>query len=181
MANSKTKEKTAAAKDSAVSEKVENGADAVITPKEIDMNQLISVYNGFNGKLVYKSSRTNEIFRWPEFGSEQEIELRELRNAKNTAKYFFENNWFMFNDEDRWVVDYLGVGRYYKFAINLDEFDSLFERPADEIVKTIAKLSNGQKNSLSYRARQLVADGTIDSRKVISALEGSLGIELIEK
>ncbi len=183
MANSNAKAKATATKDQVVAKSVADvvNTEAPIVPKEIDLNQLIPVYNGFNGKLIYKSSRTGEAFRWPEFGSEQEIELRELRNAKNTGKTYFENNWFMFNEEDKWVIDYLGVGRYYKYAINIDEFDEVFGKSADEIEKIVSKLSNGQKKSLSYRARQFVADGTIDSRKVIAALEKSLGVELIEK
>ena len=78
-----------------------------IIPKDIDASQFVTVRNGFQGKLVYVSKRTGETFIWEEFGSEQEMELRELRNAKNSYKTFFVNNWFMF-DED-WIVDYLGV------------------------------------------------------------------------
>lgn len=182
MANQKSKEKV-----HAVEATIENVSDNMkpeakpIVPKEIDMNQLIPVLNGFNGRLIYKSSRTGETFRWTEFGAEQEVELRELKNAKNTSRAFFENNWFMFDAEYKWVVDYLGVGRYYKNAIDIDEFDAVFSKPASEVEKIISKLSSGQKNSLAYRARQLVADGTIDSRKVITVLEDSLGVELIER
>lgn len=45
----------------------------------------------------------------------------------------------------------------------------------------MAKLSNGQKKSVAYRAKQLIADGVIDSNRKISALEKSLGVELIER
>jgi len=45
----------------------------------------------------------------------------------------------------------------------------------------IAGLSDGQRKSVSYRARQKVNDGEIDSRKTIAALEEALGIELEEK
>ena len=33
---------------------------------------------------------------------------------------------------------------------------------------------------MAYRAKQLIADGTIDSNKAIASLEKSLGIELVE-
>lgn len=176
---SKNVTETVDVNEAAVTETV--AEEKAITPKEIDMSQQIPVYNGFHGKLIYKSSRTGETFRWMEFGDEQDIELRELRNARNTGKAFFENNWFMFDDEYKWVIDYLGVGRYYKYAINIDEFDELFEKDPDDITEIISVMSSGQKNSLAYRARQLVADGTIDSRRVIAALETSLGVELIER
>lgn len=158
----------------------ENAAKPVV-PKDVDINQIITVVNGFQGKLVYKSPRTQETYRWEAFGDSQEIELRELRNAKSAAKKFFINNWFMFSDEDSWIIDYLGLNQYYKNALRLNEFDELFKKTAFEIEEIISKLSPGQKKSVAYRARQLMLEGEIDSNKVISALEKSLGIELIER
>lgn len=152
-----------------------------IIPKDVDPNTIVIVKNGFNGKLIYISPRTKERYVWDSFGDEQEMELRELRNAKSSAKKFFENNWFMFNKDDEWVVQYLGLSRYYKYAVKLDDFDEIFEKSIDEVVDIIGKMSKGQKRSLSYRARQLVIGGEIDSRKMITALENALGTEFIER
>ena len=101
-------------------------------------------------------------------------------STTNYKKYFI-NNWFMFDEEYAWVIDYLGMGQYYKYAVNIDSFDSIFEKTPSEIEKIVSKLSNGQKKSLSYRARQLIAEEKIDSNKAIAALERSLGVELIER
>ena len=149
--------------------------------KEIDPTQYITVLNGYQGKLTYKSKKTGELFKWNEFGSEQEMELRELRNAKNTYKKYFEKNWFMFGDEFAWVIDYLGVGQYYKNAISIDEFDTIFQKTPDELKKIIEGLSDGQKKAVAFRAKTLIADEVIDSNKVIRTLEEILGVELIER
>lgn len=150
-----------------------------IIPKDIDPNQIITVRNGFQGRLVYKSRRTGELFVWEEFGDEQDMELGELKNARNSNKKYFINNWFMFDDP--WIVDYIGMSKYYKFAISIQDFDKMFEKPADEIEKILLNLSDGQKRSVSYRARQLIADGAIDSNKTISTLERCLGVDLVER
>lgn len=150
-----------------------------LVPKHIDPNQIITVKNGFQGRLVYKSKRTGERFVWDEFGAEQDMELSELRNARNSNKKYFINNWFMFDEP--WVVDYLGMGKYYKFSISIEGFDALFEKSAAEIEKIISMLSAGQKESIAYRAKQLIATGGIDSNKTIAMLEKSLGKELIER
>ena len=97
-----------------------------IIPKDVDPSQYVTVRNGFQGKLIYRSKKTGEVFIWDEFGSEQEMELRELRNAKNSSKKFFINNWFMF-DED-WIIDYLGMRQYYKDALPIDHFDDIFKQ-----------------------------------------------------
>lgn len=150
-----------------------------IIPKDIDSSQYVIVRNGFQGKLIYKSRKTGETFVWDGFGTEQEMELRELRNAKNSYKKFFINNWFMF-DED-WIVDYLGVRQFYKNAIPIDDFDDIFTQKPAELKKTIAGLSDGQKRSVAYRAMELITKHEIDSLSVINALESALNIELIEK
>lgn len=155
--------------------------DRPIVPKDIDQSTLVYVRNGFQGKLIYISPRTGERFFWDEFGDEQSMELRELRNAKSSAKKFFENNWFMFDEDNEWVISYLGVENYYKNAIPLENFDDIFKLSPDKLKATIEKLSKGQKKSVAYRASQLVLNQEIDSLKTIAALEESLGIELIEK
>lgn len=171
MANTRTKQPEAVAEAQVTEQKA--------VPKEIDPHQYITVRNGFQGRLVYISKRTGEKFVWDSFGDEQDIELIELKNAKNSSKKFFTNNWFVF--EDGWVLDYLGVRQFYRNALSIDNFDSVFSQTPAEIKKTIGKLSAGQKRSLAYRAKQLIADGEIDSNKAISALEEALGVELIER
>lgn len=163
--------------------KTETPAEAPVKvkPQEVDLHQYIPVRNGFNGMLIYVSSRTGEVFRWDSFGDEQDIELLELRNAKNTGKEFFINNWFMFDEDYDWVLDYLGVRNYYRNAVNVEGFDKIFQKTPAEIKKVVKEMSDGQKKSLMYRSKDLIASGEIDSRKVIAALEEALGIDLIEK
>lgn len=179
MANSK-KNTSPAVENNTVEEK-ENTETRPIVPKEVDPNQIIIVRNGHQGRLIYESPRTHERFKWESFGDEQEMELREIRNAKSSAKKFFINNWFMFDEEYAWVIDYLGLKQYYKNAISLEDFDEIFQKKPDEIKNIVSKLSIGQKKSIAYRARHLIANEEIDSHKVISALEKALGVDLIEK
>lgn len=146
---------------------------------ELDPNSIITVKNGFQGTLVYKSKKTGERFIWETFGDEQDIELSELKSAKNSYKSFFINNWFLIDDPD--VIDYLGVGQYYDNALSFEEFESLFSQSPEEIEKKIASLSKGQKRSVALRARKLISEEAIDSNKVIATLEKSLSVELVER
>lgn len=150
-----------------------------IIPKDIDPSQYVYVRNGFHGKLTYKSRRTGEKCQWNEYGDEQEMELRELRSAKNTDKKFFINNWFMFDDE--WVLDYLGVRQYYKNAISIDKFDDIFTLPPAELKAKVLEMPKGLQKSVGYRAQELIRNKEIDSLKVVEALEEALGYDLIEK
>lgn len=142
---------------------------------------MIVVRNGFQGTLIYISPRTNEKYVWEKFGDELEIELRELRNIKNSTKAFYENNWFMFPEEYSWVVDYLGLNAYYKNALQIEDFDEIFNKSPEEVQKIVENLSAGQKKSLSYKARLMIAEDKIDSLKLIDVLEKSLGVALVER
>lgn len=174
-ARPKTKKKPAAVEP----ESAPVEAPKPIRVRDIDPDQYVTVRNGFQGRLIYRSPRTGEMFNWERFGDEQEMSLQELSKVKNSYKKFFINNWFMF-DED-WIVDYLGVKNYYKNAVPIDQFDELFTKSPEELTEILSKLSVGQKRSIAYRARQLIAENGIDSRAVILTLEEQLGVELIEK
>lgn len=150
-----------------------------IVAREIDLHQYVTVRNGFHGKLVYVSKKTGESYTWDEYGSEQEMELIELKDAKNTNKKMFINNWFMFDES--WIIDYLGLRQYYKNAISIEDFDNIFTKSPEELKAIIAEMPEGQRHSTAYRARALINDGVIDSRKVIATLEEALNTELIEK
>ena len=176
----RSRSKRTTATESIESKQVQQEAEKKpLVSKDIDPSQYVTVRNGFQGRLVYKSKRTGERFVWDSFGAEQDMELSELRNARNSNKKYFINNWFMFDEP--WIVDYLGMGKYYRFAISIQDFDKLFTKPASEIEKTIANLSDGQKQSVAYRAKQLISEGGIDSNRLIATLEKCLGIELIER
>ena len=174
-----TSTRSKASKPAAPKAPAEEVVERPLIAKDIDPNQSVTVRNGFQGMLIYKSKKTGERYIWQEFGDEQDMELSELKNARNSSKGFFEKNWFMFDEP--WIVDYLGVSKFYKHAVSIEDFDKLFELDPNELKKTIADMSEGQKRSLAYRARRLISEGEIDSRKVVAALEEALHTELIEK
>lgn len=193
MANETTQKSTSAKAPKAVHrdapepvEQAEGAAAAAEQPKakqsmrakDIDLTQFVTVRNGFQGKLIYISKKTGEVYEWDEFGAEQELELLELKNAKNSNKKFFINNWFMFDDP--WVIDFLGVREYYKNTIPIGEFDDICFKDAKELEAILHNMPDGQKRSVAYRARQLISDGAIDSLKAVAVLEKELGVELIE-
>lgn len=147
--------------------------------KAFDPDQIVTVRNGFQGRLVYISKKTGEKFIWDEFGDEQDMEFSELKSARSASKKYFSNNWFMFDDPE--VIEQLGMTQFYRYALKIEDFDSLFKKTPSEITSIVSKLSDGQKKSVAYRAKQKIMDEEIDSNKVISALEKSLGVELIER
>lgn len=147
--------------------------------KQLDPHTIVTVKNGFPGMLIYESSKTGEMFRWESLGDEQDMELQELKNARNASKAFYVNNWFCIDDPE--ILAYLGVAEYYKNALNLIDDDVLRSMQPDDIRGVVAQMSDGQKLALKYRVKQMIESGDIDSIKRITAFEEALGVELIER
>lgn len=164
--------------EDAVEEKTEKTVSYKERPK-LSPNTVVTVKHGFNGRLVYRSKKSGDKYVWEEYGDEQEFDLQELKNAKNSSKAFFINNWFMIDDPE--VISYLGVEQYYKNALDCDELLDLIDNEPEKIGEAIEKLSYGQKESVKFFARRLVGEGSIDSVKAIKALEDALNIELSER
>lgn len=149
------------------------------TPTELDPHMYVTVKNGFTGTLVYQSSKTGETFIFDDFGDEHEIELSELKNAKNSMKQFYINNWFLIDDPE--VIAYLGVGEFYKNALKLDEYTEIFNMDADSLRQRLRLLSNGQKQSIAFLANKLISQNRIDSISVIKVLEEELNVVLMSQ
>lgn len=192
MAETKTKAVKAAPKSAAVAKapaeevpqvleapEKEAPKQAYKVRKQLDPHTIVTVKNGFPGMLIYESSKTGEMFRWESLGDEQDMELQELKNARNASKAFYVNNWFRIDDPE--ILDYLGVAEYYKNALNLIDDETLRALKPEDIRSTVMKMSDGQKLALKYRVKQMIENGDIDSMKMITAFEEALGVELIER
>ena len=192
MAETKTKAVRAAPKSAAAAKAPAEEAPQVLevpekeapkqaykVRKQLDPHTIVTVKNGFPGMLIYESSKTGEMFRWESLGDEQDMELQELKNARNASKAFYVNNWFRIDDPE--ILDYLGVAEYYKNALNLIDDETLRALKPEDIRSTVMKMSDGQKLALKYRVKQMIENGDIDSMKMITAFEEALGVELIER
>jgi len=147
--------------------------------KEIPLNTLIEVTNGFHGKLVYVSKKNDGMtVIWEEFGDTEYLELQELIAIRNSMKKFFINNWFIIEDLD--ILDFLEVTKYYENALNAEKFDEIFSKSPTEIENLVSLMSKGQQASLIYKLTSMIDSGELDSRKTINAFEKSLHTDLIE-
>ena len=147
--------------------------------KTLPPEAIIPVINGFQGKLIAQNRRTHEEFIWEEFGDVQDLTFADVKSIYSTDKAFFSNNWFLF--EDTLVLEVLNAEKYYTNALTVEDFDTLFDKTSDEIKAIVSKLNHSQKMSVCYKARNAVANHEIDSLSVITALEDSLGVKLVDR
>lgn len=147
---------------------------------KIDPHELIPCTNLTHGTLIYVSKRmAGYEERWDSFGAVAYIEFIELQSMARTDKMFFTENWIQIDDVR--VLRQLNVDRFYKYAIDIDKFDDLFDLDIDELSKKINGMTKCIKNTVTMRAIELIENGTLDSMKKIEALENLLSCELIER
>lgn len=141
---------------------------------EFDRNQEVVIINGYDGKLIYTSKNGIYSFQMDSFGDKEYIPISELITIKNTASSFFKNNWILFEDKD--VIEYLGLTKFYQGTLSVEELDTLFQLPTDKMIEKIAHMPKCQKQNVLFRAVEVVSNGEIDSNKKISAIKGAFGI-----
>ena len=83
--------KPSAPRKPAVKKEAVNDKPVTKTRRTFQPDDFVTVRNGFQGKLVYKSSKTGEKYTFDGFGDEHEMEIQELKKAKNDSKKFFAN------------------------------------------------------------------------------------------
>lgn len=145
-----------------------------------DQNELIELKSCFYGKLIYRS-HAGYALEWPEFGTVELIPFSELITMRNEQPAFFRNAWVVpVSDNANEVISALQLERYYTGLSMLENFDDIFAMDVDDMKALISGLSNQMKENVARRAYALYEDGTIDSVKVIEAVEESTGFELKE-
>lgn len=168
------------AKTTAKSTRTKETVKTTAKPKKVkpqfETDDYVVVKNGFNGKLIYISKRSGEVFVWDSFGDEQEMQIKDLLSAKASAKEFFQYNYFLFDDPA--IPEFLGVSSFYKHSLSIDDFETFFEMQPEEAAQKIKSMPSGQKSSLAFMARKLFLDGEIDSIAMVDTLEKTLGIHL---
>lgn len=180
---------TKASSGKAVTKIAEKAKNDVMTEKEttaevtqkrdIQNDTPVICKNGTRGNLIYKSSRNlGYEVEWNEFGEEQEISFGELLAMRGSQRRFFEENWILIEDPE--VIKKLGVERYYKNVPSAENFDEIFSLAPEKLREKVSEMSDGMKDSVRIRAKELIKEGVIDSRSTIKAISEAVGKDIEE-
>ncbi len=151
-----------------------------------DLDELVVKSNVF-GELIYINDRTGDQFIWENYGEEQTLTAKDIRDMKARQQMFFKEDWISIIDSHsvnmseytlKDIYDALQVGRYYDENVIAFELDDIFSMNEKEMRETIASMSDTIKRTVVIRANDKIKDGSLDSISKVKLLEEVLNCEL---
>ena len=126
------------------------------------------------GRVVYKSKKTGEVFKWLETGDDQYFTVQDVLDMDNQSHNFLRTPWLLIDDEE--VVEAMGLTKMYGYINRLEDIDEFLTSPLDEIEEVCQNLSKGYKNNLARIVNQKVEEKELRDVVVIRKLQ-----ELLDK
>ena len=136
----------------------------------------VTLKNNVCGTLYYLNKRTGDNYEWDKYGATQDVKISDLREMKSSQRNFLTKSKFSIIDipdiegatsED--VINYLGLTQYFKEDLCPDLDNVIFNWTVDDILAKVPQISNGSKETLTVLCNTYIENGTLDSRKKISA------------
>ena len=187
MANTKKTKpataKVAEPKIEEVNEVVETVEETVTpTPKRVnkpkhDPNELILCRSVRFGELRLIGPKTHMPYSWANEGDVREVEYQDLVSWKALGSRYLFEPMIIIEDEDiveEWKAD---LGKLYEGLQEID-LKAMFKLPERQFIAQLKKLPEGMKPTVQNMAYTMIQDRTIDSLRVIDAIDEILGTEL---
>ena len=166
----------------AAKEELKSNAIEIQNTAKIPLDTVVPVVCNVIGGAIYKSAKTiGYTIDWDDYGSVEYVELSELVSMRNTARRFFEDNWIVLEDTEKFtsvqLYDFLRVTKYYENAFTPETIDTIFDMNDKEIIRVVSELSKGMKDTIATRAKKKIDAKELDSNKKIEALETALNVK----
>jgi len=147
--------------------------------ERIDPNEIIDVQSCTYGELIYVSKKNGYTILWDDFGCVNPVTVGDLIDMRNGQKKFFEEPWIVLTgDRAPIIMEYLQIAKYYNNFNKIEDFDEIFSYEPDELKSVVSSMSDSMKEVVARRAYALVHEGSLDSNKLIVAIEESTGYKI---
>lgn len=133
-----------------------------------------------SGELIIIGKKTNNVYRWTNYGDTTTVEFQDLRvEARNAKSRPLYDPLIMIEDEDVLALpEFEAVADSYKNAISIEEIDQFFDLPLQQFAMKLRTLPKGIKNTIKSIARDKLDAGELDSIQKIKVIDEILGTEL---
>lgn len=145
---------------------------------DIDRNALIPCKSIVYGKLTYVSPRTQLIYNWSDYGTEEFIEYGELITMRSASPKFLTKPWILIQDDE--VVEYFRLQDIYEKLLLLDNINEFLLKPFSEIETLFESAPMGIKQTFTIKIGEMVHAKTINDIRVVNMIDKTMGTNLKE-
>ena len=128
------------------------------------------------GKLVMIGAATGMVYRWPDYGSEAEVEYKDLASAVRAHSGHVYEPYFIIEDED-FVDEFVELKKFYKEKFTIRELTDILLMDDNEMENKISILPKGAREQLINIVSTKISTGELDSVRKIKTLERILGVD----
>lgn len=131
------------------------------------------------GELIYVSKKTDNTYRWNDFGDVTEVEYQDLMGLRASNSGFLFKPLFVIEDEElladaRWK----DVEALYE-KIQANDVETVLNLPSDRFDSVFAGLPIGVQNAVKSEIATRMEAGTFDSIQKIKTVDRVCGTDLI--
>ena len=148
------------------------------TKKVFDKEELIPCHSIMVGKTFMTGIKTGNTYVFESMGAETEIEYQDLVAAINVNSTFLFKPFIVVDDED-FINQSPKLKKYYDNMYSVDDLSQIFRLPVNRIVEELDRLPEGAKQSIKSLASEYIANGKLDSVKVIKTIDDYFGTQLM--
>ncbi len=147
-------------------------------PVVFDDDDLVTVFNYFNGTLNLRSKDPTEYdeYVFEGFMDEQDVRYGFLRSLVRTKSKALTIPRIYIGDED--VIKSLKLDRVYKNLFNPKDLDELFKKPVEDLTNIIDKADRNMKSVLRDIALAKIQNKQLNNYSAIKILSEKLNFHL---
>ena len=165
-----------------IEEAKETVEEIVPAPKKVnkpkhDPNELIPCRSVRFGELRLIGPKTHMPYSWANEGDFRDVEYQDLVSWKALGSPYLFEPMIIIEDEDiveEWKAD---LGKLYEGLQEID-LKAMFKLPERQFIAQLKKLPEGMKPTVQNMAYAMIQNRTIDSLRIIDAIDEILGTEL---
>ena len=136
-------------------------------------DEIVSVRNILDGKVIYVSPKTKIKYKWLEKGDIEYLSIEEVL-AMDSKKLYLRTPLLIVDDER--IIEGLGLEKLYKDIELVENIDELIELEEEEIERIIKGLSVGCKNNLRDEVNKKIKNCEIRDYMIVNMLKRLLDL-----
>lgn len=148
---------------------------------KIPVDEEFVVRSNVFGSLYFESRQKDLVLEWDNSGDEEYVTYGDLNKIRNQSKAFFEKNWIVIDGNDSYssedVYKALRMDKFYQSYLTPDDIDELFDLDTNDIARLISTYTDGMKETIKTRAKELVDEGALSDMGKIKILSEMLNAD----